>query len=143
MRPIEFRAWDVEENRWLTPSNCEPHEIYGPINWLYLHGITELNVDGDYILEQFTGLTDKNGVKIFEGDVVKFDWSCMDYCEPEEEPDIRVDVVVFAHATFKLRLTRMWKDGLHDWESLENVEPWAIEVLGNIHESGHLLDNSE
>ena len=63
MRQIKFRAWD---------KSCDKMRgISG------LQDCFSLRSDGvcndDYILMQFTGLTDKNGVEVFEGDVIKCD----------------------------------------------------------------------
>jgi len=63
MREIKFRAWDKEDKKWLS-EDCMPIVGFGEDKILSFGG------DGYAIFEQYTGLKDKKGKEIYEGDIV-------------------------------------------------------------------------
>ena len=60
MREIKFRAWIG--NKMLSPDRTEAN--------IALRGIKQTD---DFILMQYTGRKDKNGVEIYEGDICRDD----------------------------------------------------------------------
>lgn len=94
------------------------------------------------VKRQFTGLKDKSGVEIYEGDIVKaftvygmnYDYSFDDNNDP-----INIYEIVFDDGCFQFKNTKQWSDGTNDWRSIENVELFKVEVIGNIYENQDLL----
>lgn len=75
---------------------------------------------------QFTGLTDKNGVKIFEGDIIKeriWDEVCVGTFRKID----KISVVIFKKGMFS-----------YNTQPMNNL---TIEVIGNIHDNPELLNS--
>lgn len=92
-----------------------------------------------------TGLKDKNGKLIYEGDIVKyaeFDWTDFSFKDWETE----IAQVVWGNTydnyypAFDLKDTDF--DGINAFAYLFN-EGWTIEVIGNIYENKELLESEE
>lgn len=121
MREIKFRAWDKHKNKmdngFIMNSNGEILEtMYGEI-------IATLP---NYKLMQYTGLKDKNGKEIYEGDIIE--WSLF-----PDGAKVRIrDVVEFKRGCF-IAKNRM---------ELLGIKPphREIEVMGNIYENPELLE---
>ncbi len=90
---------------------------------------------------QATGLKDRSGVDIYEGDIVKaftvfgmaYDYSFSDDNDPEH-----IYQIVFDDGCFQFKNTKQWSDGSNDWRSIENVELFKVEVIGSIYENPEL-----
>jgi hypothetical protein len=76
VREIEFRAWDSRNKKMVGSIPCWFVEFDGDIWFNSEEGYDTgdcLHQQHNMILMQFTGLRDKNGVKIFGRDIVKSD----------------------------------------------------------------------
>lgn len=56
MREIKFKAWDKQLKQWSKVATT--------------HSIEDINLLTDYEWYQYTGLNDKNGEEIYEGDII-------------------------------------------------------------------------
>ena len=83
---------------------------------------------------QFTGLTDKNGKKIFEGDICRFrEWSKGEMCW--------VGKVHWEHQQFMISGDRNKECETMFELCMSRFIPENIEVIGNIHDNPELLEN--
>ena len=129
MEKVEFRVWDKKNKRYLNKVD-NPVVVYdtgetavrigNPCN-----GEVELLYSGNYKIELFTGLLDKNGRKIYDGDIVRF---------PNLTRNELYQVIWWKEsASFQL-----WGNG--EFKNLRwNIETLCIEVIGNINENKELL----
>lgn len=120
MREIKFRAWDKIEGKMWNPIVGHDGVLMASNQ---LGGYVSFPVNQDPLM-QYTGLKDKNGKEIYEGDIVKPEYHDMP-CE-----------VKFGRCWFYL-------DGDFDVKSddlLGNYTDNNIEVIGNIVENPELLE---
>lgn len=120
MREIKFRAWNKEEN--LMISNPYINEA-GYLN----EDIAQMQ-DNGLILMQYTGLKDKNGVEIYEEDIVK----CSELPNITGKPLYNPDNLVF-----EVKYNSPYIDPFAQFIVADS------EVIGNIHETPELLKEAK
>ena len=125
MREIKFRAWHKEKRCWL-----DSVHVYGDGSWSGSLIEPRGEIDGyderECELIQYTGLLDKNGIEIYEGDIIK-------------RVDDSLRLVKWSQFGFQLFSTnlpdRYWNSDAEDWH--------MSEVIGNIYENPELIGDNK
>ncbi|WP_273731690.1 YopX family protein [Leuconostoc mesenteroides] len=133
MREIKFRAWDNILNEYFSWGDSVKFNNY--------HDLIEDNYNGAVSLEQYTGLKDKNGVEIYEGDIVQ----PVRFYEgferfPKIEPTkiglpLKVNFGNYVFGKWIAREVNETGFGVNDYHFSEELQ-----VIGNIHENPELLE---
>ena len=148
---LRFRAWLKKEQKM---DNEIDH-----ISWLEDElycigdGITYMVLAEDLVLMQSTGLKDKNGKEIFEGDILKFNDEWNEYCH-EGYVDGSVEGINFVEvvkgeACFEFGKTRYPESSLFIYMEDEHLsfaelvkdKDFGFEIIGNIYENPELLED--
>ena len=138
MREILFRGKRTDNGKWecgdlLSPNefNAIPHIVY--IDYLNEYGdIGEISTPViPETVGQYTGLTDKNGVRIFEGDILAANFD-------EDFPEmLTIAEVVWNEYGW------CTKEGSAVPDAFDDSSGDLFEIIGNIHDNLELLEGGE
>ena len=136
MRAIKFRAWDTVMKDWV------------PMGVNHISDLVRIKATkkkGEFLIDtfdsgsrrlilmQFTGLKDRNGKEIYEGDIIKYHYFYFaDGSEIEKE-----HVCSVKYDDSFANFDAMDKEGFAHF--LGNASDDGIEIIGNIHENPELL----
>lgn len=138
-REIKFRGRRCRDGEWVYGSyveshsswkGCKPHKSWilpSPMTnggWFSIRGAFPVKEE---TVGQYTGLKDKNGKEIYEGDLV-----CLYSAFWQEEPELCEVRWVCEKARFEY----ICSDGVH---FILPQDVFEIEVIGNIHDNLELL----
>ncbi|MFA6281877.1 MAG: YopX family protein [Candidatus Omnitrophota bacterium] len=133
-REIKFRAWDNNSKFYVSQNNIKifaegSFEVWDEINDVLAYN--KDHIGSDFILMQYTGLKDKNGKEIYEGDIFRC-WGRNGFVEQA------------ASGLWILSFSEMDNDCVclsSDYDKSTN-KLWRCkdeEIIGNIHENPELL----
>ena len=142
-REFKFRAWDKTLSMWA--SDGWKMDNLGRV---ILHSGPAFSPD--YVIEQYTGLKDRNGKEIYDGDVVMVGtyghlWAIDRMFNPKQGDIL---IVKWLGSGFNLSRPSVQASPLADTPNasanVDNYALWCgqrdVEVIGNIHENPDLLE---
>ena len=122
-RPIKFRAWDKHEKCMYAWADLTPEM---PVGDPKANLDEYFNRNYSFEFMQFTGLTDKNGKEVFEGDILLYEKMTHDGLIPKDKYEIR----------WSEPNSGFWCRGIYPFTLGMAKE---TRVIGNIYETPELL----
>ena len=113
MRAIKFRAWDYDTQRMIFETDIVFHDGTAYASQRDYRDCISIDME----LMQFTGLKDKNGIEIYEGDIIDLNLN-----------DIRKGTVIFSKGCFIIKVDKS------NYFDLDYATDVGI-VVGNIYET--------
>ena len=125
MRPLKFRAWDKESKKFVHGENLANPNSIPVINYG-----DSFELKSKFEITQWTGLTDRHGKEIWEGDILELGYK--DFVQ-----------IIFDEGSFKGKKDE-WISSLWDYKPIqmtpEQTGFWhRCEVIGNIYSNPELL----
>ena len=129
MREILFRGKRIFDDDWGYGFAYKQYSAAKVEEWYIRAFETDFLVIPETVC-QFTGLTDKNGRKIFEGDIVEGNSEYFTYTHPYGK-------VVYDGGQYLISFDDVLED-------IECLGAWAndVEIIGNIYDNPELLEGS-
>lgn len=119
---LRFRCWKKIDNKMVE------------INW-FNPILFDEDVAGDraknYVLMQCTGLKDKNGTPIYEGDIIKF---------KNFDNKYYIGTIKYTDEDALFCLSYINENSRQDWDY---ISKYRLEVIGNIYENKELLGSEQ
>lgn len=147
MRDILFKGKRIDTGQWIEGYLFFSWER-AYILWGTTNGMPDMIEVDSSVICQYTGLTDKNGRKIFEGDIIEFDDTGEEGYEYKEGFDFRNRaVIVWNNGRFELDKPMSDNSEVLDFMNNCHEDFWdalkSCEVIGNTFDNPNLLKGGD
>ena len=140
-RTIKFRAWDNENGYMVRSDRGVYTALRHVLNVSVGSGFSDIDTSAKplkYEASQYSGINDKNGKEVYEGDIIRFAYK--DICE-EGGIGYCSGVVAFEDGCFVVKEPNFNYDKHCMPQTLwEWIQDEQCEVIGNIYENKELFD---
>jgi len=131
---FKFRVWDKLAKRMIYPHNDNQQHFIIDLNGRF-HNLQNGSGGDDYVIQQYTGLTDSNDNPIYEDDIVKYNL---------DKPNIeRIGIIEFSYYYKGWAIKDSHCYPLSDFGVYSLASPFLsfnwTEIVGNIFEHENLL----
>ncbi len=121
-REIKFRAWSFKEKCWEGAFSIHKNGYFRNSD---IEPIWQSADEANVVVMQFTGMKDRQGKEIYEGDILRMDNATAQVVFWERPPEFGLD---FSHNE------DLWCE---DWNITDDSD--RMEVIGNIYENPDLV----